>query len=152
MILTYFQVAFAPWNACDRLPGAGIVLYPTPNSGNLLFGAVLLSAPVPDFIAASFSSLIPAEQMPYSQPSYMGSESSSYSMTYHNPLQTSSSLSPRASQSPSGTHRNTPLWGTPGPLSSPSTPGLSPFFTMADPEDDSRVGRVSRSLGMLREN
>jgi hypothetical protein len=151
MILKYFQVAFAPWNACDRLPGAGIVLYPTPNSGNLLFGAVLLSAPVPDFIAASFSSLIPAEQMPYSQPSYMGSDSS-YSMTYHNPLQTTSPLSPRASQSPSTMHRNTPMWGTSGPLSSPSTPGLSSYFTMADPEDDNRVGRVSRNLGMLREN
>jgi hypothetical protein len=147
------QVAFAPWNACDRLPGAGIVLYPTPNSSNLLFGAVLLSPPVPDFVAASFGTLIPQEQLAYSQQLYtqhMVADSSSYAMTYHTPL--ASPHSSRASQSPPGMHRSTHLWGTSSSMSLPSTPGgMSPIFTMTDPDDDNRVGRVSRTLGVLRD-
>lgn len=143
------QVAFAPWNVSDRLPGAGIVLYPTPNSSNLLFGAVLLSAPIPDFVASSFTTLIPQGQMAYQQQSYPPHTGSdlSYPMTYHTSLQ---SNSPRSSQSPTGFHRSS-LWGTPGSLSSPSTPGMSPFYTTADPDDDRHVGRVSRNLGAFRE-
>jgi len=153
VLLQNQMVAFAPWNASDRLPGAGIVLYPTPNSSNLLFGAVLLSTPIPDFVAASFATFIPPGQMAYPQQSYpqqTGSDSS-YAMTYHTPLQTSSSHSPRSSQSPTSFHRSTPLWGTTGSLTSPSTAGMSSYFTTADPDDDRMVGRVSRTLGVYRE-
>ncbi|ETW78220.1 hypothetical protein HETIRDRAFT_242372, partial [Heterobasidion irregulare TC 32-1] len=47
------MVAFAPWNAPDRLPGAGVMIYPTPSSSSLLVGALFLSGNFPDFVTYS---------------------------------------------------------------------------------------------------
>lgn len=49
-ILWALQVAFAPWNTPDTLPGAGIIIYPTQSSTSLLVGALFLSGSFPDFI------------------------------------------------------------------------------------------------------
>ncbi|KAA1472397.1 hypothetical protein DENSPDRAFT_179522 [Dentipellis sp. KUC8613] len=53
LLLDNQMVAFAPWNAPDRLPGAGIMIYPTPTSGSVLVGAMFLSGPFPNFITFS---------------------------------------------------------------------------------------------------
>ncbi|KAI0319853.1 hypothetical protein OF83DRAFT_719984 [Amylostereum chailletii] len=52
-LLENHMVAYAPWNIPDRLPGAGIMLYPSPSSHALLIGAIFLSSPFPEFIAYS---------------------------------------------------------------------------------------------------
>jgi len=43
------MVALAPWYG--RIPGAGIIIYPTQNSTALLVGAIFLSSPFPEFVA-----------------------------------------------------------------------------------------------------
>ncbi|KAL0959522.1 hypothetical protein HGRIS_011236 [Hohenbuehelia grisea] len=49
-ILTENQtVAIAGWNS-DRIPGAGIIIYPAPNSSAVLVGALFLTTSFPDFI------------------------------------------------------------------------------------------------------
>ena len=38
-----------PWGAPDRLPGAGMILYPTPGSTTVLVGAVFLASQFPEW-------------------------------------------------------------------------------------------------------
>ncbi|VDB91380.1 unnamed protein product [Peniophora sp. CBMAI 1063] len=50
-------VAYAPWASPERLPGAGIVLYPSDSTGDsLLLGAIFTSTPFPDFLPPVHSS------------------------------------------------------------------------------------------------
>ncbi|KAJ8509447.1 hypothetical protein ONZ45_g8385 [Pleurotus djamor] len=42
-------VAIAAWNT-DKIDGAGMIIYPSPNSSALLVGALFLYTPFPDFI------------------------------------------------------------------------------------------------------
>jgi hypothetical protein len=64
------QVAIAPWNAPNRLPGGGVVFYPAQNSTALLIGVIFLSLPFPDFIIASLPSQSPMSAMNPRQPMY----------------------------------------------------------------------------------
>jgi hypothetical protein len=49
--LMSLQIAVMPWNAPDRLPGAGAILIPSPT--RLIFNvAVLLVTPFPEFVTA----------------------------------------------------------------------------------------------------
>ncbi|TFK50144.1 hypothetical protein OE88DRAFT_1736414 [Heliocybe sulcata] len=50
MLLQNQAVAFAPWLPASRLPGAGILIYPTPSSSGLLVGAIFLTSAFPDFL------------------------------------------------------------------------------------------------------
>ncbi|EGO29534.1 hypothetical protein SERLADRAFT_412990 [Serpula lacrymans var. lacrymans S7.9] len=47
------MVAIAPWRVPERLPGAGIIIYPTQTSSGMLVGAIFLTAGFPDFVAAA---------------------------------------------------------------------------------------------------
>lgn len=47
------QIAVATWNESDRLPGAGIIIFPTTSSTGLLIGAVFLNSSFPEFIIPS---------------------------------------------------------------------------------------------------
>ena len=47
------QIAIASWNEPERLPGAGIIIFPTTSSTGLLIGAVFLNSSFPDFIVSS---------------------------------------------------------------------------------------------------
>ncbi|KZP33870.1 hypothetical protein FIBSPDRAFT_705601, partial [Athelia psychrophila] len=90
ILLLNQTVAIAPWNPGDGLPGGGIVLYPSQNSSNLLFGAVFLAAQLPDFLTisrhASYAPL-PTLQSPR-QPAYypaLSQYNSSYASTQYDP-------------------------------------------------------------------
>ena len=43
-------MAIARWNVQDRITGAGIILFPTGTSRNILVGALFLNSNFPDFI------------------------------------------------------------------------------------------------------
>ncbi|KLO13721.1 hypothetical protein SCHPADRAFT_349891 [Schizopora paradoxa] len=45
------MIAIAPWNDPERLPGAGILLFPTTSSTALLVGVIFLNSPFPDFLS-----------------------------------------------------------------------------------------------------
>ncbi|KZT29844.1 hypothetical protein NEOLEDRAFT_1127723 [Neolentinus lepideus HHB14362 ss-1] len=53
MLLQNQAVAFSPWHPANRLPGAGILIYPTPSSNGLLVGAIFLTSSFPDFLGAT---------------------------------------------------------------------------------------------------
>ncbi|KAI0087442.1 hypothetical protein BDY19DRAFT_893060 [Irpex rosettiformis] len=57
------SVAFAPWNVPDKIQGAGIILFPTGTSRNLLVGALFLQTNFPEFILNA--NLLP-RSLPYS--------------------------------------------------------------------------------------
>jgi hypothetical protein len=138
------QVAIAPWTASDRLPGAGVVLYPSQHSNNLLLGAILLTSPFPDFIVlsptASFSPspalLSPRHptypQSPYSNHMYP----SSYPSTSHHILPHSISHQLPPSPGPTNYAHTIPRHVPAGSLPSPSTAGQSSWSTMTDPDDE----------------
>ncbi|KAH9965212.1 hypothetical protein BC827DRAFT_1265240 [Russula dissimulans] len=50
MLLENQFLALAPWGM-DNLPGAGMMIYPSPSSPSLLVGAIFLSGPFPEFAA-----------------------------------------------------------------------------------------------------
>lgn len=139
------QVAVAPWNASDRLPGAGIVLFPTQMSTNLLFGAIFLTSPFPDFVTMSptmsFSpspTLIPSRQ-PYPQPIYQ--QQMGYTSPYASTSQQGALVHAGPSRQPqsSANYRyNIPRLASAGSLPSPSTAGPSPWSTVTDPDDERR--------------
>ncbi|KAI0346366.1 hypothetical protein BDW22DRAFT_1352423, partial [Trametopsis cervina] len=64
-------VAIAPWNVPDRILGAGIILFPTGTSRNLLVGALFLHSNFPEFI-------LNANLLPRSLPYSPGSGNSPY--------------------------------------------------------------------------
>lgn len=59
------QVAIAPWNAPDRLPGSGILVLPIPSSTGLLVGVIFLAERFPGF-------LVPSPILSAMQPSPVG--------------------------------------------------------------------------------
>ncbi|RXW20554.1 hypothetical protein EST38_g5300 [Candolleomyces aberdarensis] len=82
-------VAIAPWRTGQvAYEGAGIVIYPAPNSSAYLIGAVFHSSGFPDFIRSALSPIVSIP--PASVPSYpqgqlppMGPSSSPYSAQSH---------------------------------------------------------------------
>jgi len=146
ILLLNQMVAIATWGASDRLPGAGIVLYPTQSSSNLLFGAVFLSSQFPDFVIASptapfapLPTFMPSRQPTYPHQSYsphMG-YSSSYASTSHQTLpHASSSHHPMPSPSPTGYRYRMPRLDPGGSLSSAGPSGPSSWSSMTNPDDE----------------
>jgi hypothetical protein len=46
------KVAITSWGVTDRLPGAGIIIYPAPFSKVVLAGAICLTSVFPDFVTS----------------------------------------------------------------------------------------------------
>lgn len=60
-----------PWGAPDRLPGAGMILYPTPGSTTVLAGAVFLASQFPEWALPPrivSGSIAPPPQPPHPAP------------------------------------------------------------------------------------
>lgn len=93
------QVAIAPWNAHDRLPGAGIIIYPAQNSSALLVGAIFLTSPFPEFVAPSS----PHGQMMHS-PTVMQPRHPSYQQMGSSPYGPMTRTHPHSSSSRHGHH------------------------------------------------
>ncbi|KII84246.1 hypothetical protein PLICRDRAFT_118121 [Plicaturopsis crispa FD-325 SS-3] len=53
MLFENQMVAIAPWSSPERLPGAGIIIYPAQNTTAILVGALFLSSSFPDFMSFS---------------------------------------------------------------------------------------------------
>lgn len=141
ILLLNQMVAVAPWAASDRLPGAGVVLFPCRNSNNLLFGAILLTSQFPDFIVGSptasmapLPATISHRQPTYTQspyPHHMGYSASHASTTHH----ITSSNQPPSSPGPSYAY-TIPRLVPASSLSSSSMAGPSSWSIITDPDDD----------------
>ncbi|KIM91709.1 hypothetical protein PILCRDRAFT_822 [Piloderma croceum F 1598] len=139
ILLLNQMVAIAPWAASARLPGAGVVLYPSQHSNNLLFGAILLTLPFPDFIVvsptASFSPVPTPRHSTYPQPHHMAYPSP-YASTSHHILPQIISHQLPSSPSPTNYAYTTPRLISAGSLQSPSMAGPSSWSVMTDPDDE----------------
>jgi len=147
ILLLNQMVAVAPWASSDRLPGAGVVLYPCPNSNNLLFGAILLTSPFPDFIVGSPTSsfthspaILSPRQPTYPQPSYphhtMDYHPSSYASTSHHTLSHAASNQPPSMAPSSNFSYIIPRLVPADSLPSSSMAGPSSWSTVTDPDDE----------------
>lgn len=71
VVLMRRKVAIATWDAPDRLPGAGIIIYPAQYKKAILAGAIFLTEPFPEFIASVPPSMhLPIHDSPVDQPQY----------------------------------------------------------------------------------
>jgi len=123
------MIAIAPWNDPERLPGAGILLFPTASSTALLVGVIFLESPFPDFLvdplrqnASAIPTGLPASTPgPFSSQMYSSSTSSPSSYTSAGPP-----ITPPSSRVPSY-HVNELLKAMGGAGGGGITRTMSPF-------------------------